>query len=154
MTTITAQPLVCVATLIPRMIDERVHVLLGQRKAGRLGGGMWGTPAGRLEFGENLRDAAKREVLEECGLTLHFPPMQLWTGSDVVNDEHFVCVYHHSRWWDETFGEPKVCEPEKCDGWVWYDIDALPENTFPTVKQALNRAKYGMWRRHLLDPIE
>ncbi|MGM0629055.1 MAG: hypothetical protein ACQESA_01400 [Patescibacteria group bacterium] len=27
-------------------------------------------------------------------------------------------------------GEPKVCEPDKCSEWQWFNVNSLPENIF------------------------
>ena len=47
--------------------DDRGRVLLGKRAVG-WGAGGWCIPCGSLEWGEDVRAAAERELLEETGL--------------------------------------------------------------------------------------
>jgi ADP-ribose pyrophosphatase YjhB (NUDIX family) len=47
--------------------DGRGRVLLGRRAEGRRAG-LWCIPCGRLEWGEDVREAAVREFGEETGL--------------------------------------------------------------------------------------
>jgi ADP-ribose pyrophosphatase YjhB (NUDIX family) len=47
--------------------DESGRVLMGKRAQGRYGG-FWCIPCGRLEWDEDVREAAVREFLEETGL--------------------------------------------------------------------------------------
>ncbi len=45
------------------------QVLLGMKKRG-FGAGKWNGFGGKLEPGETIEEAAKRETLEECGITI------------------------------------------------------------------------------------
>ena len=47
--------------------DDAGRVLMGRRAQGKYAG-LWCIPCGRLEWGEDVRDAAKREFREETGL--------------------------------------------------------------------------------------
>lgn len=47
--------------------DEAGRVLMGRRAQGRFAG-LWCIPCGRLEWDEDVREAAVREFLEETGL--------------------------------------------------------------------------------------
>lgn len=36
-------------------------------------------------------------------------------------------------------GEPKLLEPDKCEGWQWFDWDSLPEPLFPSVESLIKK---------------
>ena len=64
MTTARRRPSVGVAIVVR---DEAGRVLLGRRAVG-WGSGRWCVPCGSLEWGEDVREAAARELLEETGV--------------------------------------------------------------------------------------
>ncbi|ETA73708.1 MAG: (deoxy)nucleoside triphosphate pyrophosphohydrolase [Ligilactobacillus sp.] len=47
--------------------DGQGRYLMGRRKTDRIAGGKWEFPGGKVEAGENLREALKREIWEELG---------------------------------------------------------------------------------------
>ena len=51
------------------MLDNRGHLLMVLRRWAPAKG-MWSLPGGRVEAGESLQQAARREVLEETGLVV------------------------------------------------------------------------------------
>jgi 8-oxo-dGTP diphosphatase len=69
---------VSAATSISAPIDVAVgilmrnngEVLLGQRPPGKPYAGYWEFPGGKVEPGESILDALKREFLEELGITI------------------------------------------------------------------------------------
>lgn len=48
----------------------RPHLLITRRTARQVLGGYWELPGGKVEAGESLADCARREFLEEVGLTV------------------------------------------------------------------------------------
>ncbi len=83
-------------------------VLLGRRQ-GSLGAGTWALPGGHLEPGESVEDCARREVLEETGLSVEDLSRGPYS-SDLIEGRHYVTLFVVARGSD---GEPQRREPEK-----------------------------------------
>ena len=108
------------------------RILLGKRKGGH-GAGMYAPPGGRLEYMESFESCARREVTEETGLTLVGDIAYAGVSNNVhpEEDHHYVSVLMASY---RSRGTPLNLEPEKCEGWDWYDPTNLPEPLFPPFK--------------------
>lgn len=103
------------------------RVLLGER-LGSHGAGTWAPPGGHLDFGESAEDCARREVLEETGLTLGpLRPGPYTVDAFPEVGRHYVTLFVVAS---EAFGEPERREPAKCAGWRWWPWDALPAPLF------------------------
>jgi 8-oxo-dGTP diphosphatase len=109
-------------------------VLLGKRK-GAHGEGTWSFPGGHLEFSETIEDCAKREVMEETGMTITNLRKGTFTN-DIFPKEgkHYVTLYVLADW---VSGEPMIKEQEKCDGWEWFAWDNLPMPRFIPIENLL-----------------
>ena len=59
------------AAVVIRDVEGRV--LLVRRGAGQFGAGKWCFPCGYVEWGEDVRDAARRETREEAGVDVVLP---------------------------------------------------------------------------------
>ena len=54
--------------------------------------------------------------------------------------KHYVHIGLTAEW---ESGEPKVLEPDKCAGWGWYSLDALPSPLFKTLPDDIESYKTG-----------
>lgn len=112
------------------------QVLLGRRNSA-FGQGTWCFPGGHLEFHEGLEACACREVLEETGLHLKNVRMETFTN-DIFPDEgkHYVTLYARA---EIASGQVEVVEPDKCEQWLWFDWDRLPEPLFMPIQNLLKQ---------------
>ena len=105
------------------LVVREGKLLLGKRKnKDGNGDGTWGLPGGHLEINENMQHAAARELLEETGLV-----SDSFVFANVVNnpegEKHYIQIGFSAQ---NTKGEPKLMEPDKCEGWQWFDLNELP----------------------------
>ncbi len=120
------------------ILDSKNKVLLGKRhdnpeKADSElhGEGTWTMPGGKLDFGETLEAGAKREVLEETGITLNKIDI-ICINQDIIETAHFITIGLFS---DSFSGEPRVMEPDEITQWQWFDLNDLPSPIyFPSAK--------------------
>ena len=107
--------------------DERGRVLLGKRAVG-WGAGQWCVPCGSLEWGEDVRAAAERELLEETGLRARAGAV-VAVHSNFHDPERLTV----GVWFA---GEDVAGEPFPADGELsetgWFDPAEPPPLAFPT----------------------
>jgi len=95
--------------------------------------GYWAVPAGHVEKGESVLEAAIREVREEVGVELApadlvpVTAMHRTGGNGDPIDERVDFFFTATRW----RGEPRLMEPEKAAGLDWFSLDKLPDPVVP-----------------------
>jgi ADP-ribose pyrophosphatase YjhB (NUDIX family) len=104
--------------------------------------GEFGIPTGHIEDGEPASGAAIRKAKEEVGVALRMSELRLVhvmhrsSGSDKTKDyiDFYFSVLNFA-------GEPINKIPNQCDELKWVRWNALPPNTVPEVRYALERIK-------------
>ncbi len=116
------------------------RVLLGKRhddarKASSAlhGEGTWTIPGGKIDFGEQFEEAARREVLEETGLLAKALDV-ISVTNDIVSDAHFITVGLLCKDFD---GEPRVMEPDEITEWQWFSLHDLPQPLFSPAEKII-----------------
>jgi mutator protein MutT len=93
-------------------------------------------PAGHLDGDETLKQAMIREAKEEIGIILDPLTLELihTMNRKIPNNERVDFFFTTKKW----VNEPKIMEPEKCDDLNWFELDNLPENIIPYIKQMID----------------
>ncbi len=117
------------------LLIKENKILLMRRKDTGFADGFYSMPAGKLEPKESVENAIIREVKEEINIdikneTLKTIQVMNRNGIDRERIDYFFTV---DRW----NGEIKNNEPNKCDDLKWFDLDYLPENIIPYIKEAI-----------------
>lgn len=132
-------------------VFKRGKFIMGRRK-GSHGDGHWSIPGGHLEYGETFEQTAKREVLEETGLTITNVRFGAVTNDYFENEnKHYVTVWMVSDW---RSGEERLREPDKFIEMAWHDFDTLPEPLFLPWEQLLKSSFIGDIKQELRSPSD
>ncbi len=108
-------------------------VFLAKRQ-GSHGEDTWASAGGHLEWEESLEDCARREALEELGVTVG--EMRFLCISNIVAyGKHYVDVEFLG---DIGSQEPRLAEPEAFSESGWFPLDDLPQPLFQAVWYALD----------------
>jgi 8-oxo-dGTP diphosphatase len=114
-------------------------LLLGKRK-GSHGAGEYAYPGGHLEHMESFAECAAREVMEETGMRVGPIRFLRLMNTRHYAPRHYVDIAVVAEW---VSGEPEVREPDKVEGWAWYDLSNLPSPLFAFVPSALEALATG-----------
>ena len=110
--------------------EDRVFLA---RRQGAHGEETWASAGGHLEWGETLEECARREALEELGVTVG--NLQFLCFSNIIAyDRHYVDVEFLGDIGDQ---EPQLAEPEAFSESGWFPLDNLPEPLFVAARYAL-----------------
>ncbi len=132
---------------VAAVVLQKGKVLLGKRK-GAHGIGFWASPGGHLEFGESAEVCAARELLEETGLKALSCRLGPWVENVMEGDKHYITLVVFI---DKFEGELQLLEPEKCEGWQWFDWNELPSPLFAPVESLLQKKdSLGLFLEELL----
>ncbi len=121
--------------------NDKKQILIGKRKGSHAP--YFSIPGGHLELGETFEQAAIKEVFEETGLLIKNPSVIAVTNNlRTFRDEnkHYVSV---NLFANEFEGKCENKEPEKCEEWIWCDVDKIPTPQFDASEYAIECFKKG-----------
>lgn len=114
------------------------HVLVGKRPEGHTLAGQWEFPGGKVELGEQPKQALKRELQEELSIEADVGELVLtWTHS--YPDVGILLLFFEVLFWQ---GEPKTTHHTELK-WVTFDelknmeIPDANRKLLPTIKELL-----------------
>ncbi|MDQ3043598.1 MAG: NUDIX hydrolase [Chloroflexota bacterium] len=105
------------------IIEREGKLLMGRRREGARSAGRWSFPAGFVERGERVEDAAVREVWEEVGLRVRLGNL---LGLYSMSGETVVLAVYRGY---TTSGDAVAADD--LDKVGWFAVDSLPELAFP-----------------------
>ena len=103
--------------------------------------GNYSVPAGHVDAGETVTQAAIREAHEEIGVRLEPQDVEVVHVMNRKSEDERIDFFLLVRHWA---GEIANREPDKCDDLAWYPVASLPGNMIPYVRQALLNYQNGM----------
>lgn len=99
--------------------------------------GHYSVPAGHIDGGETILEGCAREMNEEIGITVKptdLAVVHVMHRRGTEGGKERIDFFLTAR--DYT-GTIENREPDKCDHLSWFPLNALPDNTVPYIRQAI-----------------
>jgi mutator protein MutT len=108
------------------IVNNKNEVLLLKRgNKSRNNAGFWSQPGGRVDYGETVIEAIKREVREEVGVEIILLKFLCYSNQILKRQrQHWVTINYLAK---ITKGRPKIMEPQKHDDLQWFDLKKVPK---------------------------
>jgi ADP-ribose pyrophosphatase YjhB (NUDIX family) len=116
------------------VFDGAGRVLLVRRGAGSTRPGLWCVPAGFVDYGEDVRVAAARELLEETGLVA-----EVGEVVHVASNFHDPAKLTVGIWFAGRVTGGRLAPGDDAAEAGWFTLDDLPGMAFDTDVELLNR---------------
>ncbi|XP_062444402.1 oxidized purine nucleoside triphosphate hydrolase isoform X1 [Rhea pennata] len=104
------------------LVVQPPRVLLGMKKRG-FGAGLWNGFGGKVQPGESIEEAARRELLEESGLTVDTLQKMGQITFEFVGSSELMEVHIFRA--DDFHGEPTESDEMRPQ---WFQLDEVPFN--------------------------
>lgn len=109
------------------VFNDAGELLMVRRGPKSTRAGFWSIPAGYVDYGEDVRAAAARELLEETGLVADIGDVVFATSN--FHDPAKVTV---GIWFDGTVTGGSLEAGDDADEVGWFSLDDLPPLAFET----------------------
>jgi len=119
--------------IVAGIIRKRGRILIDRRKPDGLLGGLWEFPGGKVEAGETLAQALRREVREELGIRIR-------VGKELIAVNHAYSHFRitlHAMECEYVSGKPRAIG---CDGFKWVRPGELDAYAFPKANRKVIEA--------------
>ena len=103
--------------------------------------GYYDLPGGHLEDEEDIFDGMIREAKEEIGITLKREEMEILHIYHKYKRGMLKFVFKANKY----DGVPVNAELHQCEKIEWVEIEKLPENIVPSIKNELDNIKNGIY---------
>lgn len=129
-------------------LEKDKKILLLRRINTGFEDGNYSMIAGHIDRGETVMTAIIREAEEEASIKINFKDLKVvhvmhrFSPNSGIGQRTRIDFFVKAEKWT---GEPKNLEPEKCDDLNWFDINNLPKNTIPYVRQAIENILKGVF---------
>jgi ADP-ribose pyrophosphatase YjhB (NUDIX family) len=118
------------------------QVLLLRRANTGYEDGNYSVVAGHLNGEESVTQAAIREAHEEVGIALRPTDLTVVGVMHRVSNDERIDFFLVATTWEGMLTNQ---EPDKCSELRWCALEALPANTIPYVRTALENFSRGVW---------
>lgn len=103
------------------------QILIGKRKWSH-GSWTWAFPWGHLDFWETWEDCAIRETKEETWINIKNVRYYKTINNIIAKENrHYITIYMVA---DYDSWKVDICEPEKCEKWIWSEKQNFPQPLF------------------------
>ena len=109
------------------VFNDEGELLMVRRGPNATRAGFWSMPAGFVDYGEDVREAAARELLEETGLVA-----QIGDVLFVASNFHDPAKLTVGTWFAGTVTGGDLIAGDDADAVGWFPLDALPPLAFET----------------------
>lgn len=131
--------------IVYRIINNEIRYLLIKNKRSA----NWGFPKGHMERGENEKETAFREVLEETGIRIRFLPDFRYKSEYSIQNriEKKVVIFLAT-----TNDTNTIIQREEIEEYLWLGFErAMTVLKFPNDRQLLKKAKEYLERTEVLN---